>query len=110
MFSKITFLKSVRSKEKDEASHSFLENIFTKSVHRRGVYYLQKVMPSFSDFKYLQKVSAQCPYISDKKVLPLWQITFDPLKLGSKAIYQSGKTCIFHQNSEGILHSLFAGT
>ena len=26
-----------RSKEKDEACHSFLENIFTKSVHRGGV-------------------------------------------------------------------------
>ena len=37
MFSKITFVKSVRSKEKDEACHSFLENIFTKSVHRGGV-------------------------------------------------------------------------
>ena len=45
-----------------------------------------------------------------KKVLPLWQITFDPLKLGSKVIYQRGKTYVFHQKSEDILHSLFAGT
>ena len=49
MFSKITFLKSVRSKEKDEACHSFLENIFTKSVHRGGVrdtyYNLLLVLP-----------------------------------------------------------------
>ena len=37
MFSKITFLKSVRSKEKDEACLSFLEDISTKSVHRGGV-------------------------------------------------------------------------
>ena len=37
MFSKITFLKSVGSKEKNEACLSFLENIFTKSVHRGGV-------------------------------------------------------------------------
>ena len=29
--------------------------------------YQQKVMPSFSDFEYLQKVSAKCPYISDEK-------------------------------------------
>ena len=27
----------MRSKEKDEACHSFLEDIFTKSVHRGGV-------------------------------------------------------------------------
>ena len=37
MFSKITFLKSVHSKEKDEACLGFLEEIFTKSVHRGGV-------------------------------------------------------------------------
>ena len=37
MFSKITFLKSVHSKEKNQACVSFLENIFTKSVHRGGV-------------------------------------------------------------------------
>ena len=35
--SKITFLKSVHSKEKDEACLGFLEEIFTKSVHRGGV-------------------------------------------------------------------------
>ena len=34
-------------------------------------------------------------------------MTFDP---NSKVIYQRGKTSIFHQKSEGILHSLFAGT
>jgi hypothetical protein len=38
IFSKITFLKSVRSKEKDEVCHSFLVEIFTKSLHRGGVY------------------------------------------------------------------------
>ena len=37
MFSKITFLKSVHSKERDEACLGFLVNIFTKSVHRGGV-------------------------------------------------------------------------
>ena len=37
MFSKITFLKSVLSNEKDEACFGFLEEIFTKSVHRGGV-------------------------------------------------------------------------
>jgi hypothetical protein len=44
------------------------------------------------------------------KVLPLRQKTFDHSKLGSKVIYQSGKTFFFHQKSEGILHLLFAGT
>ena len=34
------FLKSVHSKEKDEACLSFLVNIFTKSVHRGGVHHL----------------------------------------------------------------------
>ena len=58
-------------------------------------------MPSF---KYLQKVNAKCPLISDEKK------KFDHLKLGSKAIYQRGKTFFFHQKSEGILHLLFAGT
>ena len=37
IFSKITFLKSVHSKEKNEACLGFLEEIFTKSVHRGGV-------------------------------------------------------------------------
>ena len=55
--------------------------------------------------QYLQKVNAKCPQISDekKKVLPLWQITFDPLKKGLKNIHQWSKTCFFfHQKSEGI--------
>ena len=60
-------------------------------------------MPSYSDFKYLQKVNAKCPQISDEK-------KNDHLKLGSKVIYQRGKTFFFHQKSEGILHLLFAGT
>ena len=37
MFSKITFLKSGDQSEKNEACLSFLEEIFTKSVHRGGV-------------------------------------------------------------------------
>ena len=39
-FSKITFLKSVHSKEKDEVCHNFIVKIFTKSLHRGGVSYL----------------------------------------------------------------------
>ena len=35
--SKITFLKSVRSNEKDKVCHSFLVQIFTKSLHRGRV-------------------------------------------------------------------------
>jgi hypothetical protein len=41
IFSKITFLKLVHSKEKDEACLGFLVKIFTKSVHRGGVSYRQ---------------------------------------------------------------------
>ena len=37
IFSKNTFLKSVRSNEKDEVCYSFLVEIFTKSLHRGGV-------------------------------------------------------------------------
>ena len=37
IFSKITFLKSVHSKEKDEACLGFLVKDFTKSFHRGGV-------------------------------------------------------------------------
>ena len=37
IFSKITFLKSVRSNKKDEVCHSFLIKNFTKSLHRGGV-------------------------------------------------------------------------
>ena len=37
IFSKLTFLKSVRSNEKEEVSHSFLVDIFTKSLNRGGV-------------------------------------------------------------------------
>ena len=37
IFSEITFLKSVRSNEKDEVCHSFLVKIFAKSFHRGGV-------------------------------------------------------------------------
>jgi hypothetical protein len=40
MFSKITFLKSGDQAEKNEAYLSFLEEIFTKSVHRGGVIYM----------------------------------------------------------------------
>ena len=37
IFSKIAFLKSVRSNKKNEVCHGFLVNIFTKSLHRGGV-------------------------------------------------------------------------
>ena len=37
IFSKITFLKSVRSNKKDEVCYSFVVEIFTKSLHRGGV-------------------------------------------------------------------------
>ena len=34
-------------------------------------------------------------FLMKKKVLPLWQITFDPLKNGLKNIHQWSKTCFF---------------
>ena len=37
IFSKITFLKSVHFKEKDELCPGFEVEIFTKSLHRGGV-------------------------------------------------------------------------
>ena len=40
-FSKIIFLKSVHSKEKDETCLTFLVKIFTKSLHRGGVIIVQ---------------------------------------------------------------------
>ena len=40
MFSKITFLKSVHSSEKDELCPGFEVKILTKSVHRGGVWQL----------------------------------------------------------------------
>ena len=51
----------------------------------------------------------QCPQISDeKKILPLWQITFDPLKNGLKIFIS--KTCIFFIRNLRALHLFFAGT
>ena len=61
-------------------------------------------MPSYSDLSTCKKWM-QCPQVSNEKteVLPLWQITFDPLKNRLKNIHQWSKTCIFfHQKSEGI--------
>ena len=73
--------------------------------------YLQSLNALIFWFKYLQKVNAKCPKIWwKKKVLALWQITFDPLKRGLENIHQWSKTCFFHQKSEGILHLLFKGT
>ena len=48
-------------------------------------------------------------FLMKKKSFAPLTNNFDPLKLGSKVIYQRGKTSVFHQKSEGVLHSLFAG-
>ena len=51
IFSKITFLKSVHSSEKDELCPGFEVKIFTKSVHRGGVRvenYKTKIGPLFN--------------------------------------------------------------
>ena len=49
-----------------------------------------RVLPAEGKYpQILQKMNAKCPHISDeKKKLPFWQITFHPLKLGSKDFYQ----------------------
>ena len=66
--------------------------------------YLQNLNALIFWFNYLQKVNAMpSDFWWKKKVLPLWQITFDPLKNGLKNIHQWSKTCFFfHQKSEGI--------
>ena len=48
IFSKITFLKSVHSKEKDGAYLGFLVKNFTKSVHRGGVYKFEEFLRTSS--------------------------------------------------------------
>jgi hypothetical protein len=53
IFSNVTFLKSVFSKEKDEVCHSFLVKIFAKSLHRGGVVVFVKV-------KFYSKVNDFC--------------------------------------------------
>ena len=58
--------------------------------------YLQNLNALIFWFKYLQKVNAMpSDFWWKKKVLPLWQITFDPLKNGLKNIHQWSKTCFF---------------
>ena len=42
IFSKITFLKSVLSNEKDELCPGFKVKLFTKSVHRGGVSFVRE--------------------------------------------------------------------
>ena len=48
-------------------------------------------------------------FLMKKKVLPLWQITFDPLKKYKKFFINGVKLVFFQQKSESILHLLFAG-
>ena len=61
-------------------------------------------MPSYSDLITCRKVNAMSSdFWWKKKVLPLWQITFDPSKNGLKKIFINGaKLVFFHQKSEGI--------
>ena len=52
IFSKVTFLKPVHSKEKFEACLGFLAKIFTKSLHRGGVECSDKcvLVPGWKNF------------------------------------------------------------
>ena len=71
--------------------------------------YLQNLNTLIFWFKYLQKVNAMpSDFWWKKKVLPLWQITFDPLKNGLKIFIS--KTCIFFIRNLRALHLFFAGT
>ena len=63
-------------------------------------------------FKYLQKLNAMpSDFWWKKKVLPPWQITFDPFKKKDQKICINGAklVCFFIRNLRA-LHSLFAGT
>ena len=66
--------------------------------------YLQNLNTLIFWFKYLQKVNAMpSDFRWKKKVLPLWQITFDPLKNGLKKYSSMEQNLFFfHQKSEGI--------
>ena len=73
--------------------------------------YLQNLNTLIFWFKYLQKVNAMpSDFRWKKKVLPLWQIIFDPLKNGLKNIHQWSKTCCFFTKNLRALHVLFACT
>ena len=72
--------------------------------------YLQNLNALIFWFKYLQKVNAKCPQISDGKdnFFLHWSIFFS-LFLKDQKLFLRDKTLFFHQKSEGILHLLFAG-
>ena len=66
IFSKITFLKSVHSKEKDEACLGFLEEIFIKSVHRGGVMPIPSITSIFKKIKINLKKFGQTQFTIQK--------------------------------------------
>ena len=62
-------------------------------------------MPSYSDLITCRKVNAMSSdFWWKKKVLPLWKITFDPLKneLKKYSLMEQNLFVFFHQKSEGI--------
>ena len=80
IFSKITFLKSVHSKEKDDACLSFLEEIFTKSVHRGGVGLHLFFLSNFLEATFIpDSIAAQTRKLKHEKILP-WK-KFDFMKI-----------------------------
>ena len=61
-----------------------------------GGQYLQNINALIFWFNYLQKVNAMpSDFWWKKKVLPLWQITFDPSKNGLKKIFINGAKLVF---------------
>ena len=77
-------------------------------------WFCRQYLQNFNDlifwFNHLQKVNAMPSdfWWKKKKVLPLWQITFDPLKNGLKIFIS--KTCIFFIRNLRAKHLFFAGT
>ena len=89
-FSKITFLKSVHSKEKDEACLGFLVKSFTKSVHRGGVPVLSLEADFYSAHAVLLYVSCKWSWFFCRSTPPK-SYRYQVLIINSKLMLQHMK-------------------
>ena len=90
--------------------HFFHQN-YMASRNRFCRQYLQNINALIFWFKYLQKINAMpSDFWWKKKVLPLWQITFDPLKKRIKKYSSMEQNLFFFIRNLRALHLLFAGT
>ena len=99
MFLKITFLKSGDQAEKNEACLSFLEEIFTKSVHRGGVIELelhsnmhwQHLSAQYDELSYcfdgLPHESSSTLFASCKRISKLDELVWAETAIASYDIY-----------------------